>query len=61
MQVSESGGARVIDMAAFRAARTQAARQTVAKTDATLGIQYCDYSDSAAWYHAAAVKDDQRR
>ena len=60
MQVQQNTGARVIDMAAFRAARARDTKFET-RTSEVLGIQYCDAADSAAWYHGAAVTDERKR
>lgn len=47
--------AKVIDMAAFRFARTAKPKDDAMRAQAA---QYCDAADSAAWYHREAVRED---
>jgi hypothetical protein len=47
--------AKVVDLAAFRFARTAKVRDDAMRAQAA---QYCDAADSAGWYHREAVRED---
>lgn len=47
--------AKVIDLAAFRFAKTAKPKDDAMRSQA---VQFCDAADSAAWYHREAVRED---
>lgn len=52
MQIGDTRNSKIIDLAAYRFAKT-------GKKEAQPAPVYCDAADSAAWYHREAVSEER--